>query len=378
MSEQRARLKNEVDRLAEHRSPHCLSLYYSATEHPANSAKTTTALKNLVRQARELLPASTEKSRVASLEKRLSEFDRMARTSAGLALFQTEEETHFYPLPFPVETLMTVEDRFHLQPLVSGLSVAQHFYVLGISLNNVRLLEVEDDDSSWVELGREVPKSLAEAIPTLAAPEQQFHSGNVGTAGPVFHEHIPAERRKNEDLKRFMRGVDQGVSEAIEPTSAPVVLAGVKEVTSAFRHETRLNVVTESIGGNPDHAEAHELTRRARPLAAEALRQPEQQARSRAQEMKHTDLVVSDAPDIVRAAADGRVQTLLIRRGSRLWGRFDERERSFEFYHEDSNQAEDLLDLAALETYRKGGSVFVIPKAEMPESEKPAVAVLRF
>ncbi len=68
---------------------------------------------------------------------------------------------------------------------------------------------------------------------------------------------------------------------------------------------------------------------------------------------------------------------LFIAAGSRNWGTFNRESGAVELHQKPEADDEDLLEIAAIQTYLNGGSVFILPPEKMPEP-KDLVAVFRY
>src|SRR5690625_7977106 len=67
------------------------------------------------------------------------------------------------------------------------------------------------------------------------------------------------------------------------------------------------------------------------------------------------ELTSTDIAEIVAASAFSRIETLFVQRGVSIWGRFDPNTGNVEVHDEQQDGDEDLLDLAAVNTYLNGG-----------------------
>jgi hypothetical protein len=83
------------------------------------------------------------------------------------------------------------------------------------------------------------------------------------------------------------------------------------------------------------------------------------------------------ASEAVTAAHDGRVDTLFLRQGAALWGRYEENTNRVIAHAEPLPGDEDLLDWAAAETLLKHGQVSVIAEDTLPRV-RDAAALLRY
>jgi len=90
-----------------------------------------------------------------------------------------------------------------------------------------------------------------------------------------------------------------------------------------------------------------------------------------------TGLTSADIREIVPETVHGRVGMLFIAAGSRNWGTFNRESGTIELHRKPEAENEDLLEIAAIQTYLNGGSVFILPPKKMPEP-KALVAVFRY
>ncbi len=81
--------------------------------------------------------------------------------------------------------------------------------------------------------------------------------------------------------------------------------------------------------------------------------------------------------EIVPAAVESRVDTLIVGLDAHSWGVYDENNRSVKIYDAFSEDSYDLLDFAAIQTFRNGGTVYAIPNEHVPDG-KDMVAIYRF
>ena len=87
--------------------------------------------------------------------------------------------------------------------------------------------------------------------------------------------------------------------------------------------------------------------------------------------------VASGLEDVLTAAVNGQVDLLLMPRNEHIWGRYEAEGSKVETHASRQEGDEDLLDLAAAETCRHGGSVRAIDAEKIPGQAKLA-ASLRF
>jgi hypothetical protein len=67
------------------------------------------------------------------------------------------------------------------------------------------------------------------------------------------------------------------------------------------------------------------------------------------------------------AAYEGRIDTLFVPIGVQQWGTFHEESRTVELHQEAVAGSEDLLDVAAMYTLMRRGTVYAVAPEQVPE-----------
>ncbi len=84
-----------------------------------------------------------------------------------------------------------------------------------------------------------------------------------------------------------------------------------------------------------------------------------------------------DLADVVVASHSGRVETLFAPVGVQVWGRFEPESGEVQFSGQKGPDDEDLLNLATVQTFLHGGTVYAVPPEEVPDSALVA-AIYRY
>jgi hypothetical protein len=355
--------------------------------------------KNLVRSAQGRLQEwgmrDTDADDFLEPARRLVEDDAFwLHQSDGLAVFRSADMFKTFKLPVSFHELSVVERRFHLKPLFPLLSGDGHFYVLALSLKNIRLLSGHRFDMHEVELG-DVPRSLTEALGDLTRRYTQFQVAtsaktvhraplSVGGGSPVFAGHGTGEDDLKAEIRKFFQIFDGRLAELDLDRRAPVVLAGVEYLLPIYRDvaDTLSNIAEEALHGNAEGLRPEQIHEAAWQIVEPVFRQERDKATERFREMAGTGLASSDLQEVLPAAHDGRVESLFVPRGVRVWGSWNGEARSVSLQPEQGdgplNGSEDLLDLAAVETYLHGGKVFAVEPQELPREGQQVAAVFRY
>lgn len=302
----------------------------------------------------------------------------------GLALYLAPEFFRCWRVPFPPPEVLTVGRRFSLKPLLPLVSGAERFYILALSQHHVRLLSCTPFSSSAMPLP-DTPDSLPEALWTDDPERQlQFHSGAGGSGGrgerrPArFHGHGTGVDDTQEKIRRYLRAVDKGVTDALAGQRMPLVLASVKALLPLYREISSYpNVIEEGIWGNPETRRDEDLRREAWRLLAPMFETSKQEAVDRFRELASKGRATAEVNAVALAAMDGRVDELIVAPTAESWGLVRLDRHAIEPSAPDHPEAEELVDVSIIETLGRGGKVYGLELRDMP-APSPLAATLRY
>lgn len=384
--------REEVQSLVQTANPPCVSIFLPTYRAGSETQQNPIRLKNLLRTAEERLAdwglrAPEAEELLAPARRLVDDGSFWQYQSDGLALFRSPDLFRTYRLPVTFSELSVVEDRFHVKPLFPLLSGDGRFYIVALSLKNIRLIAATRHSAEEVELP-DVPRSLTEALGELtrqSSPVQTATNTNARmrtmARSPIFHGHGTAEDDLKAEILQFFNLADKALQKYLD-RNCPVVLAGVEYLLPRYKETTEHpHVLDEGLTGNADDLSPEQL----RDLAWEIVEPHFQEDRRRAAErygdLSGTGRASSRAEEILPAAHDGRVDTLFVARGVRLWGSYNGGTRQILLQGEQGNGQEagyeDLIDLAAVQTFLNGGTVFAVAQQEVPDGQAMA-AIFRY
>jgi hypothetical protein len=345
--------------------------------------------KNALRQAEERLLACG----VRPLETRailepaahlLQHTDFWRRQSDGLAVFLSSDTSRcrFYCLPLAFDELVVVTNRLHLKPLLPLLNGDGQFYVLALSQNDVRLLQCTRYSVTPVELP-DIPTSLDEALQRENSPAHvQFYTCTQGRGTVARTALLHGYGIGNEDHKthllRYFQQIDRGLHALLRNAQAPLVCAGVDYLLPIYREaNTYAGLMDTGIPGNPEGCTAEALHAQAWAIVQPIFAQAQVEARARYQRYAGTGQALNDVPAIIAAACHGRVDVLFVAVGVQQWGTVNTDTGVCQIHQEAAPGAADLLDIAAIQTFVNGGTVYAVAPDDVPGGA-PLAAVLRY
>ncbi len=359
------------DLLAEGETPR-VSFVLPATSVGVEAQQGPIRLKNLLRQAEEaLLPGLGEKRTAALLApaRQLLEQGPFWRAQNGaLVVLVAPGFCQCFGLPMPAEERLELGPEFLLTPLVPLLpNEDERFHLLALSQKHVRLFAGDRQGLTELFLPG-APKSLVEALGEQWHGETlQFHSAGAGHKA-IFHGKGGAADETKEEISRFFQRLDAALRDELPAPLPPLVLAGVDFEQAIFRHVSHHpRLLPEGLHTNPALASVETLHELAWKLVEPVFETPRNEALERCRARLGTGLASTHLGEILPAAFDGRVETLLLAEGARRYGRFDRESREVELYDEPTPGDTDLVIVAALETLRNGGKVFTVAAAELPD-----------
>ena len=343
--------------------------------------------KNLVRQAhqellrRGLSPLESDEFLLPT-QQLLEDALFWQYQSRGLAVLISKSLAKYFSLPIPCERFAAVNDRFYIKPFLPLFEGDSPFYVAALSQDGVRLFEGTRFTLRPLDLGN-VPKNLEDALKYDAYErhlEMHTSSSPARQGAPIFHGHgdVGTDDDKT-NILRYFQQVDKGISQWLKDKPAPLVLMGVEYLLPIYREAHKYpHLMLEAITGNPETLNDRVLQARAWEIVRPHFEQKRERALERYTQLRGEGRLYSDdLAEILRAAAQGRVQTLFLSQADCRWGRFDPGSGETAFHPERRPDSEDLLDLAAIRTLLTRGDSHVLGRERIPGGA-PAAATFRY
>lgn len=377
---------DDLKNLLGHGNGLCVSIFMPTHRIYPGQQEDHARFRNLLKQAEQMLASKGIRSlQIESLLKPscdlLEETQFWRHQDLGLAHFIAKDLTQPYRLPFSPNETVAVSEHFHLKPLMRLLVGDGHFYLLTISRNQVRLMEGSRHEFSPVDLDK-LPKSLADAL-RYENPEQQIRYHITGTGGggrpeSTVHGQGIGKDDAKETLLRYFRQIDRGLHEFLRDKHDPLVLAAVEYYLPLYREaNTYPFLLEEGVLGNQEYVSDEELHQQAWRLVEPWFCRENEKEAERYRRWAGTGLTASDLNQIIPAAQQGRVESLIVAMDTPQWGTVNPTENRIEVHDREQPGDEDLLDYAAIQTLVHGGKVFVVEPEKVPE-HRLATAVLRY
>ena len=367
--------------------PPCLSLYQPThRRHPENQ-QDPIRFGNLLKVLEASLLQQVPKGEAQAL---LEPFQALANdrefwnyTLDGLAVLGSKGLFRVYPLQRPVRELAVVADSFHTKPLLRILQSADRYQVLGLNRREFKLYEGNRDVLAEVEPADGIPRTMAQALGArYSEPDhtEAAYGGVGGKSSPVRRGRDGKQAAVDIDTERFFRAVDRGILEQhSQPSGLPLILAALPEHQHMFFELTHNPfLAAEAIDSHPDALPSiDELRQRAWQVVephfvARLAALAEAFGTARSNGLGHDSLA-----HVAKAAAAGRVATLLIDSDRTIPGRMDPVTGDIELDDLSHPEVDDVLDDVGMLTLKLGGEVVMVPPERMP-TETGIAAIYRY
>lgn len=361
----------------------CVSLYLPTHRGGREVRQAAIRLKNLLHEADRRLQgfgvsAAEAAELLAPAAGLVDRHEFWQHQRDGLAIFLGPDGIDEFRCAREFDELCYVNRHFHLKPLLPLLERGTVFHLLALSLNRVRLFEVDAEELNELDPAP-LPVSLADALGhDLTDPTLQHHSvGGAAGGQTVFHGQGGGDDDRTGEIVRFLRRVDQGLRDRLDDPTEPVVVAGVEELVHRFHDLSRhRGLVPGGVMGNPDSLEPRRLHAEARAVARKVFEADKQRAAARYVELKGSNLASANFGVVGRALAAGRVESLLVATDQDYWGEVTA-DGTPHVHDERTDASVDVLDRLSMLGLDRGAQIVVRRASRLPDGVALA-AVLRY
>lgn len=299
----------------------------------------------------------------------------------GLAVYLSDGFFRYYRLPFVLEENVMVGDAFSTKPLIRMLVKVHRYFLLALGLGDNRLFEATPYDMEEISSKR-LPSDISETLRfDVVERHLQAHSTGPGRASGsrmVFHGHGSAKEDRSAEVRRYVKQVASGVSRLLSGESDPLVVATLPHLMPGFREACGYPHLTpKSVEVDPGRLPLRDLHGRSWAAVQDVFSQAVDSAMERYGDAASTGRATSDTQEVVIAAMDGRINTLLLAEDDGVFGRIRSAERKVEIHDRPLPGDVDLAGLAAEQTLLKDGRVLTADPDRMPNLSRMA-AILRY
>jgi hypothetical protein len=308
--------------------------------------------------------------------------DRFWRTmKSGLAVFLDKDFFQYYRMPVaPVEKTI-VGTSFTLGPLSILSQQKEYFYLLVLSKKQAQIYRADRFSIQNIPIS-ELPRGMDDVIHFEEKDDQKlFRTGSSGAGhGANYHGIGAGKPDDKQNIAIYLEEVDETLrKELLAKENHPLLLAGVEYLLPIFKQVSKYpNICSEFLRGSYENADARSL----HGSAMEIMQSYFNQSRDKALELygnkSATELTSSIPEDVIPAAFYGRVSTLFVRKGSELWGSFNEMDNQLTIHADQQDNDESLVERTIAKTLETGGLIYELDSELMPGENTPLAAIMRY
>ncbi len=349
----------EVGNLNLIRSDASISIYLATTPISRETEQTRVTLNNLIKKAiKQLEAAGIEKPRIQLLQQQfddlLTDTEFWDYQANSLAILATPDSLRTYRLANRLQNIVEVSDRFHLNPLLRAVSFSHAAYILALSENAVRLIQISPDLPAKEIIVPNMPDNAQDA------------TNNVVDKDSSGKSHRPAPHAHHAYLANYVRKINAALRPLHLYSNSPIILAATQPLDTIFRSLTRLNLLPTSITGNPEHLSAAELALAARPVLDAHYQSLIDDFHRLFIQRTGQKRATTDISDAARLATFGGIEGLLVDIDSVVAGVVNEETGAVSFAGESDAINYGIVDEISCRALRTGAKVMAVRKADIP------------
>ena len=359
----------------------CISLFLQPYRQGEHSATAQGVLKSDVQEAARLLTElKTGAPAIEGLLDPLHELAKDPELASGhqwaRAIFRSPETFRQFLLPESISHPISVSGCFHIRPLLAQLHFPQEFHLLTLSKKGVSLFHCSGPHARKIALPPGVVATLEEML-AMEAPDHDLENrkaagSSVGAMKGVRFGTGQGRETQSAYLADYYKSVDRGMTVFLHGRPTPLVLVGVEQDIAIYQKvNTYPNLLRHVVLATAwmVSLDPELMIRGAYAIVRSDYVSRETKSLNEAKERTSPTRFTTGLHAILLAAFEGRVGRLYINDDARSVG-------VFERGHYRSFGAEDLPNLAAVQTLLHGGDAGAARKAYAPKNE--VAAVLRF
>ncbi len=362
----------------------CISIYIP-TDRVGDNKKAQIRFKNHIQMGRGCLQDQ------GMSERQISEFTRplemlqndpeiWRHLSDGLAVFLSPGKFAYSTFPIRFKEYAEVNTHFYLLPLMPVFNGDGRFFILALSLGQVRLFEGTRDHVMEIGIDDLVPQTIYDTIGhDYEQRSLQFRSGQTGGGEGLFHGQGRGKDYRKEEIVKHLREINRSLAGFLQGYESPMVVASVDYIFALYRTvNTYAHLFPKNISGSPDEEKMQDMHQRAWSLLKDHFLKHRHKTLKDYHFLSSKGRTTSVMADIVYALQEGRIDTLFIQKDQHLWGVVDKASNGVHIQDEKTAENHCLLDRVAKSAFLQGARVYLMEGEEMPENGSVIAATLRF
>ena len=379
---------DQLEKLAKFKGQFCVSIYlpmYKSGKEQ-NQGLSQAHLKAAIKESSRFLhlQGMDQKeidSYLQPVSELLSDFQLWRNPSDGLVILLSKGMgLIYYQLPIEFDPYVYVGDHFYIVPLTPLVEFDSSFYLLALSQDHVKLYLGNKYRLEDLYVNDFAPGVLEEAVGfDFEQKMLQFRTGQALHSAGSFHGRGDGKDDSTKEIIYFFREINKGVNKAIEKKNAPLVLACIDWLYPIYKEVNNYpNLYHKHLSGDPEFTPKSKLKENTWSLLSDYYGANRKKKLDLFSEVSHTSKASHQISDIIPAAIQGRIDTLFIKKGDKVYGTYNSKNSCVILDSERDNLNISLINLATIHTLLQGGHIFILDQDDMPFKKRPMNAIFRF
>ncbi|KAA5542601.1 hypothetical protein FYK55_13780 [Roseiconus nitratireducens] len=377
--------RGDLNELAAITSHPCVSIYLPTSPSGPETRQGAIRLRNLLdRACDQLSEAGYDPAFLQPLRAKQEDHSFWQHQSYGLCILATAEEIRLLRLPHEVEERVEIDEVPFLKPMLPTQASGGDCFVLTLTWEKANLYRLSEGALEPADASG-FPASFDDLIVPRDPEEQLQYSSHrtsgdgSGTSTAMYHGQGEGEQKIEADRNHYLVRIAQLLQPAIYNTGTPLAVFATDEVAGHFdaASESHLDF---RIAGSPANLTAEQVKKKVIETISHARSEQEVSSEDFSERFG-TALAkaqaTTDIEQVVSAALQGRVRSLLVAADAEIYGTIDESDQTARTSG-DPNRGVELGNRAAIAALRSGAEVRRCVAGELPSNGRAAAAIFRF
>ena len=301
--------------------------------------------------------------------------------SDGLALFIADGFYEKHTLPIYFEAFNYVSDSFYLKPLMPLFVDDGNFYLITLELSNVKLYECTQHSFTEYIIDDLVPESIQDRVGfDFEEKNLQFRTQQAGIGQVMYHGQEAATGKSKNEIKKYFRAINDGLQTVFKEQNRPLLIASQEYLFDIYKGVNSYpNLMQENCKVDLTAASIFEIHESAWEMMVPIFDQKKKDKIALFLDAEGTGKTAIGIDKILPTAFSGKIDTLFCENRADIFGTFkEENDMVIATASEENNNTISLMNRAAIQTFLKGGSVYLLDKEEMPNPNSRINALFRY
>lgn len=301
--------------------------------------------------------------------------------SDGLALFIADGFYEKHTLPIYFEAFNYVSDSFYLKPLMPLFVDDGNFYLIILELSNVKLYECTQHSFTEYIIDDLVPESIQDRVGfDFEEKNLQFRTQQAGIGQVMYHGQEAATGKSKNEIKKYFRAINDGLQTVFKEQNRPLLIASQEYLFDIYKGVNSYpNLMQENCKVDLTAASIFEIHESAWEMMVPIFDQKKKDKIALFLDAEGTGKTAIGIDKILPTAFSGKIDTLFCENRADIFGTFkEENDMVIATASEENNNTISLMNRAAIQTFLKGGSVYLLDKEEMPNPNSRINALFRY